>query len=298
MAKGLEILRGIFILVLLCISSVVVFIPIIIIALVKLIPFESLQKFCGSLLEVIATGWMYVNTYGAALLLPTKFEVQGLEEMKKDGSYLLMVNHQSWMDIMVLENIFLGKISFAKFFLKNELKWVPILGLAWWAMDFPFMKRYSKAYLKKHPEKQGKDMEATRKACEKFKHMPLTLVNFSEGTRFTAAKAKKQESPYKNLLKPRAGGVSLVMNVMGAKMDSIIDVTIYYPSKYMTMWDYLSGRIKNIKIDIRYIPITKQMHGNMQCADFVQYIRGLVNNIWQHKDDVMERFKSEKIEDS
>jgi 1-acyl-sn-glycerol-3-phosphate acyltransferase len=296
MTKWLENLRGSFTLILLCISTLVTFLPITLIALVKLIPYAASQKICGRLLEIIATGWMYFNTHGAALFLPTKFEVQGLEKMKKDGSYLLMVNHQSWMDIMVLENIFLGKISFAKFFLKNELKWVPILGLAWWAMDFPFMKRYSKAYLKKYPEKQGKDMEATQKACEKFKHMPLTLVNFSEGTRFTTAKAKKQETPYKHLLKPRAGGVSLVMNVMGEKMDSIVDVTIFYPSKYMTMWDYLCGRIKNIKIDIRYIPITKQMHGNMECADSVQYIRGLVNDIWAHKDAVLEGLKSERVE--
>lgn len=292
--KIFQFLRGSILLLLLCISTLIMFVPILLVGIFKLIPQKTVQTYVRKTIEILAAFWMQLNVYVGRLFLPTRFEVKGLKLMKKHHSYLLMVNHQSWMDIMVLENIFLGKISFAKFFIKDELKWIPILGWVWRIMDFPFMKRYSKTYLKKHPEKKGTDLLSTQKACEKFKHMPLTLVHFSEGTRYSPSKAAKQDSPYRNLLKPKAGGVSLVMNTLGEQMNAILDITIYYPKKNLiTLWDYLSGRIQNIKVDIRYITMTDRMKVDIKCKESIQYIRQLVNDIWQHKDQVLERFNQQ-----
>jgi 1-acyl-sn-glycerol-3-phosphate acyltransferase len=235
---------------------------------------------------------MFINVYGGALLLPTRFNIVGLEKMKKKGSYLLLANHQSWLDIMVLERVFLGKIPFAKFFLKSELIWVPVLGLAWWAMDFPFMKRYSKEYLVKRPEKKGKDLEATKKACQKFQNIPLTLVNFTEGTRYSVDKARKQNSPYKHLLKPKAGGVALVLDILGEKLDTIIDVAIVYSDDKYSLWDYLCGRVRSINISVKYIPITEQMISNSHNRESLHALRENINRIWESKDQIMEDFKN------
>ncbi len=90
----------------------------------------------------------------------------------------------------MLQSVFRGRIPFLKFFLKQQLIWVPLLGLAWWALDFPFMRRHSSEYLAKHPEERGKDLAATRKACEKFAEIPTSVMNFVEGTRFTEAQAR------------------------------------------------------------------------------------------------------------
>ncbi len=67
--------------------------------------------------------------------------MQGVDSLHQRGWYLVSSNHQSWVDILVLQRIFHGRIPFLKFFLKQELIWVPVIGLAWWALDFPFMKR-------------------------------------------------------------------------------------------------------------------------------------------------------------
>jgi 1-acyl-sn-glycerol-3-phosphate acyltransferase len=165
----------------------------------------------------------------------------GFEALRDDGHYLVLANHQSWVDIVVLQTVLNRRIPFLRFFLKSELIWVPFLGLAWWALDFPFMKRYSRRTLARNPELAGKDIEATRRACEKFKGMPVSVMNFVEGTRFTAAKHGRQSPPYRHLLKPKAGGVAFVMDAMGSALHSVVDATIAYPAGIPTMLDLLSG---------------------------------------------------------
>ena len=290
----MENIRGVFILILLLINTAIMSIPLILISLIKLIPFVLIQNICRKILDVLAHIWMWINVSGGKIFLPTKFSIEGIKEMKKDASYLLISNHQSWFDIMVLERVFLGKIPFAKFFLKSELIWVPILGLAWWAMDFPFMKRYSKEYLLKHPEKKGKDLESTKKACEKFKRIPLTLVNFLEGTRYSKEKALKQKVNYKNLLKPKSGGVSLVMDLLGPQMKSIVDVTIVYPNGKITLWDYLCGRIENVNVSISYIPITESMLDSSKSIESLRKLRNIINQLWAEKDLKIELLKKKE----
>src|SRR5579863_10046354 len=108
-----------------------------------------------------------------ALVTRTRWVVDGLQGLNRGGWYLVLSNHQSWVDIPVLQRTFNRRIPFLKFFLKQQLKWVPVLGLAWWALDFPFMQRYSKETLEQHPELRGKDKEATRIACERFRDLPV-----------------------------------------------------------------------------------------------------------------------------
>ena len=65
------------------------------------------------------------------------------------------------------------------------------------------MKRYSKAYLEKHPEKKGKDLETTRKTCAKFRDNPVGIFNFAEGTRFTRASMRSSSHRFATCLNPR-----------------------------------------------------------------------------------------------
>ena len=148
---------------------------------------------------------------------------QGVESLHPRGWYLVSSNHQSWVDILVLQRIFHGHIPFLKFFLKQELIWVPVIGLAWWALDFPFMKRG------KGQGARQSDLKSTREACEKFKRIPTSVINFVEGTRFTPAKHAKQASPYRHLLKPKIGGLGIALATMGEQFEALLDVTIVYP---------------------------------------------------------------------
>ena len=72
----------------------------------------------------------------------------GGADLRVDGHYLVLANHQSWVDIPVLQRVFNRRIPLLRFFLKRQLFWVPVLGLAWWALDFPFMRRSTRAEIK------------------------------------------------------------------------------------------------------------------------------------------------------
>jgi 1-acyl-sn-glycerol-3-phosphate acyltransferase len=199
-------------------------------ALVKLaLPFDGIRKRVDPLLNGIATCWIACNSGWMALTQQTRWDVQGIDSLRHDGWYLVNCNHQGWADIFVLQHLLNRRIPLLKFFLKQQLIWVPVIGLAWWALDFPFMKRHGKSQLRARPDLRTQDRDATRRACEKFALVPTSVMNFAEGTRFTQQKHRAQASPYSHLLKPKAGALALALNAMGEQFNSLVDVTIAYP---------------------------------------------------------------------
>ena len=261
-------------------------------ALKWLLPFQAVRKWLSWFLIKIAESCVAFNSWLIDVVTPTKFIITGLDSLKYEGWYLVISNHQSWVDIPVLQKIFNRRIPFLKFFLKDQLIWVPFLGLAWWALDFPFMKRYSKAFLEKNPQLKGKDIEATRKACERFKFQPVSVMNFVEGTRFTAAKHLRQASPFADLLKVKAGGIAFVLDTMGDSMKSILDVTIVYSDQKPGLVDLFAGRIRHVMIDIVERKITQEMIGDYENdAEFRGSFQKWLNTVWEEKQKTIERLK-------
>lgn len=261
--------------------------PIVLFSILKaLIPVSGWRKFFSYLLDRMASNWVAINTINQKLFTRTQIKVTGLEKLEKKQWYLVIANHQSWVDIVVLQRVLRGKIPFLKFFLKKELIYVPFLGIAWWALDFPFMKRYSQSFIKKNPHLKGKDMETTRKACEKFKYKPVSVMNFVEGTRFTAVKHQKQQSPYKHLLKPKAGGIGFVMTAMGEQLNKVLDVTLYYPDKTPTFLDFLCGRINTVEVIIDIKEVDSELVGDyVNDRNYKIHFQKWLNGIWQAKDE-------------
>ncbi|KPA19624.1 acyltransferase [Candidatus Magnetomorum sp. HK-1] len=224
--------KGVFSLILYFFNTVFCFSFIFPLSLIKLIiPIPLIRKWCNIYLDKLATLWISINGWNIKLTKKINWHVTGLDTLDTKNWYLVVSNHQSWVDILVLQKIFNHKIPFLKFFLKKELIWVPILGLAWWGLDYPFMKRYPKSLIKKKPHLKGKDIEITRRACNKFKDKPVSIMNFVEGTRFTAEKHAQQSSPYSNLLRPKSGGIAFVLAAMGEQIENILNVTIVYPEE-------------------------------------------------------------------
>jgi len=255
-----------------------------------LVPIAGFRAWISRALVAIAEQWIAVNGVLFALITRTRWRVDGVEGLDRRGWYLVLSNHQSWVDIPVLQKTFNRHIPFLKFFLKQKLKWVPVLGLAWWALDFPFMQRYTKQQLEAHPHWRGKDKQATRAACEKFRHAPVSVMNFVEGTRYTAAKHAQQQSPFANLLRPRAGGVAFVLEAMGDMFHSIVDVTIVYPGGRPTMIDLLANRIPEIHVHVRQLPIPQQFIGGdyENDAEFRERFQNWINVLWMEKDALIE----------
>ncbi len=267
-------------------------IPIVIFALLKLIPVAPWQRLISYIIDGCADCWVKVNGLNLALFSRTSIEVSNMPALSEKQWYMVISNHQSWVDIVVLQQIFNGKIPFLKFFLKQQLLYVPIIGLAWWALDFPFMKRYSRAFIEKNPQLKGKDIETTRKKCQKFKLKPVSVMSFVEGTRFTAAKNQQQQSEHQDLLKPRAGGLAFSLNAMAGTIDSLVDVTIYYADGIPSFWQFVSGQVKRINVDIQLSPIVPELIGDYENdAQYKANFQQWLNKCWSDKQVLLNKMK-------
>ncbi|HEK1693541.1 acyltransferase [Pseudomonas putida] len=291
-----RLLTGILTTILLLLNTVVLICPLLVFALLKLVLPGRWRDYASAAVMWVAEAWSEIDKAIFALCIPTQWDIRGVENLRKDTSYLAVSNHQTWVDIPALIESLNRRTPFFKFFLKKELIWVPLLGLAWWGLDYPFMKRYSKAFLEKHPELKGKDLEITKAACELFKRQPVTVVNYLEGTRFTEAKRQAQQSPYRYLLKPKAGGVAFVLAALGEQLDALLDVTIVYPgSKAPGFWDLLNGSISRVIIDIQVRELDPTLWAGDYENDpqFRQTVQAWVNQLWMEKDQRIERLRGE-----
>jgi len=280
-------LRGAFTITVLALNVVFWFVPIVVVAFAKLlIPAAGWRDMMSRWLSALGENWISCNGLILAATQSISWDVEGNLGLQRRGWYLVISNHQSWVDILVLQKVFNRRIPFLKFFIKQQLIWVPFLGLAWWAMDMPFMRRYSREYLAKHPEMRGKDLEATRKACEKFERIPTSIINFVEGTRVTPAKQIERSSPYRYLLPPRAGGVAFVLSAMGDSLHDLLDVTIVYPQGAPSMWDLCCGSVRRIVVRIDRRPIESWLSGGDYQNDeqFRLRFQQWLSEIWSRKD--------------
>jgi 1-acyl-sn-glycerol-3-phosphate acyltransferase len=267
-------------------------IPIHIIAFLKfIVPISSWRQMWTQALIRTIEAWVWVNNVTFWLTQKIKWDISGLDGLNQKSWYLVSSNHQSWLDILVLFHVFTQRIPLLRFFLKQELLWVPVVGAACWALDFPFMKRYSREFLQKHPELRGKDLETTRQACERFKKTPVSVINFWEGTRFTLKKHARQKSPYGHLLRPKAGGLAFTLAAMGEYFDTILDVTIIYPDKPASFWNFLSGRMLHIVVRVQQVAIPPELLAGDYMNDpaFREQFQVWVRDLWQDKDALIEQ---------
>ena len=280
------------VLLLISLSTVLHVVPLLLVALAKaLVPVPAARRVADRLLTGIAEAWIGLNGAMIDGFTPTRVVLDEDAALRADGHYLVLANHQSWVDILVLQKVFNRRIPFMRFFLKRQLIWVPLLGLAWWALDFPFMGRYTPKQVARNPALARRDIEATRRACEKFRAMPVAIMNFVEGTRFTPAKHAAQASPYAHLLKPKAGGVAFVLDAMGQGLHAILDVTIAYPQGRPGMLDLIAGRIGQVRVQVRQRPIPVELLQGDYQADRAFRVRfqQWMNGLWAEKDAALAR---------
>jgi 1-acyl-sn-glycerol-3-phosphate acyltransferase len=286
--KSFRNLQGIATFTALKVNTVFWFVPLFLFAVLKLlVPVPAIRRVLTRWIMTIGEFWVAGNAVIFGMKNSDRLDVRGIEDLSRQGWYLVVSNHQTWVDIVVLQVVMNRRIPFLKFFIKQQLIWFPFLGIAWWAMDMPFMKRYSKSYLAKHPEKKGQDFEATRRACRKFQNTPTTVFNFVEGTRFTAEKKIRRNSSFDHLLPPRAGGIALALTSMGSIFDCILDVTIAYPQGIAQFWALCCGEFDGVVIEIKKRPVENWMiEGDYENdREYRSRFHKWLTQIWQEKDE-------------
>ncbi len=234
--------------------------------------------------------WIGINNAILSCFRGMHWDLQVPDNLDREGCYAVSCNHQSWVDILVLQRAFNRKLPLLRFFLKKELFWVPFMGLAWWSLDFPFMQRYSKEQVRRKPSLAGKDLENARKACEKFREIPVAMMSFPEGTRFSEQKRIESGSPYVRLLKPRIGGIGQVFHALEEQLDGLVDVTVVYPGRGKagppTFWELVSGQIPHIVLRATNREIPAELRGREFRRDrnFRGDLQAWMDRLWRDKD--------------
>ncbi len=244
----------------------------------------------------ITNSWLGVNNWLIDHVLPElkwDISIDDNLDLSMQGRYLMTCNHQSWVDTTVNQYFGLKRMPLTRFFTKWELIFIPFVGQAFKILGFPMMKRHSKEQIAKNPELKNKDMEEARKACEQLLSQPFTLLNYLEGTRFTPEKKAKQGSPYTNLLKPKAGGLALALNILGNDIDALVDMTIVYPDGAPGYGEFWLGDVSRIAVNLRKIDIPDWVLGGNYEEDalYRERFQQWVDQLWTEKDMLISQMK-------
>lgn len=245
----------------------------------------------------ITNRWLAVNNWLIDHVLPnTEWNIQIEDDLKLDlqGRYLMICNHQSWVDTTVNQYFGLTRMPLTRFFTKWELIFIPFVGQAFKILGFPMMKRHSRSQIAKNPELKHHDMLEARKSCEQLLSQPFTLLNYVEGTRFTPEKHAQQKSPYQHLLKPKAGGLALAINILGRKIDALVDMTIVYPDGIPGYGEFWLGEVPRITVHLRKLDIPEWvLAGNYEDdREYRSKFHQWLTQIWQEKDQLISELKA------
>ena len=271
--------------------------PVLALGLTKL--FKKSKKIDETNIQ-ITNSWLSVNNWLINHVLPDldwDISIDERLDLNLQGRYLMMCNHQSWVDTTVNQYFGLTRMPLTRFFTKWELIFIPFVGQAFKILGFPMMKRHTKEQIAKNPELKDRDLLEARKACEQLLSQPFTLLNYLEGTRFTEEKHAQQQSPYKNLLKPKAGGLALALGILGDQIDAFVDMTIVYPEGAPDFGDFWLGDVSRIAVDLRKIEIPAWVMGGNYEDDPVyrERFQHWVDQIWMEKDQLITQLKAKYI---
>ncbi len=261
-------------------------------SLIKLLlPLTPVRRRMDRLNDGCMTLWLLGNSLILGLINRIEWQIEDQTRLDRNGWYLLICNHLSWTDIVILGHLFRRRLPVPKFFVKHEMRYVPFVGLACWGLNMPFMRRYSRQHLLRHPHLRGKDVETARRACNGFRHRPTTIINFVEGSRFTPAKQQALDSPYRHLLPPRPAGMAMTLSAMGEQLSHIVNVTLAYPDNAERPFlDLLCGRMGRIQVHIETLPVTAELRGDYRNdALFKRHFQQWLDRLWQAKDERLAR---------
>ncbi|WP_445157583.1 acyltransferase [Halomonas sp. E14] len=266
-------------------------VPLIFLTALKLItPGRPLRLIVLKGLNGVALNWIGANLWWIRHFLKPQLTMEVPDGLSREQRWLVISNHRSWTDIFLLLMALHRRIPMPRFFLKQQLIWIPIVGLAWWALEYPFMRRYSREQLERSPRLARIDREATQRMCRRAREMPIAIFNFVEGTRFTPAKRDAQQSPYRHLLRPKAGGTAQVLNQLGDQLSGILDMTLHYENPHPTFWGFLCGREGPVTLTARRLEVPSWMTTGSYHDDplYKERFHSWLNALWQEKDQALD----------
>jgi len=286
----MNLLRGILSFTLIALNTLIACIPLYLMGLVRLLLRGRARRWLNRKMDWIIDYWVGSNRllFRVFRLTRVNVRIEGEADLSLDRWYLVISNHQSWADILILQTTFWGRIPPIKFFTKQQLIWIPLLGVAMWLLGFPYVRRMSREQIAANPELVALDREATIAACAGFRDHPTTVLNFLEGTRFTPAKHAAQDARFRSLLNPKLGGMSYVVHGLGDQLYRVLDVTIRYPHGTPTFWELVQGHCQEVEFLVQSRPLPAEVAAATDAESVRAALGPWIEALWHQKDDRVE----------
>ena len=213
-------------------------------------------------------GWIYrsavrIDSFWMLRVVGIQLKVKG--EIPSHPSPIVIVNHQSWFDIPIVQEIISARGPRLTFLVKRSLVWVPVIGWICMLLGFPRLRRTGLL------EDRALDLNAVSQAAKQGVAARHALLIFAEGTRFTPKKRSDQDSPFDHLLRPRVGGFAAACQNF-PEGTPIIDLSIYYDGS-SHFWRCLGGATKVIRVNVSTHSLDQMMSAD-----------AFLNERWRTKD--------------
>lgn len=232
--------------------------------------------------------WVSVNRAICQVLGVVRVQMESSTTLTRSRWYVIVSNHQSWADILILQNELRHLCPVIKFFTKRELLWAPFFGLAMRILAFPYVRRFTSEQLKADPSLHRKNVEAMNQAARRFQERPIAILSFLEGTRFTTKKHSVRGSSYTNLLNPKRGGFAFALSQLNEVNPTVLDATIVYDGAVPSFWGFLCGRSKQVRLYLQELA-APNTEGNIQAW---------INDLWHQKDEFLSGNSVAKVRNS
>lgn len=169
---------------------------------------------------------------------------------------IIVVNHRDMSDILLIMMLAMGKgrIWDLKWFVKDVLKYVPGIGWGMLFLDCVFVKRNWDA-----------DKDKIHSTFSKFQthRIPIWLISFVEGTRFTQAKKIRSQEHAKerglpildNVLLPRTKGFVATVQGLSGYASAVYDLTIGHTGPVPSLWQIMTRKVNLFHMHVKRYPI-------------------------------------------
>jgi len=179
--------------------------------------------------------WVQMLSWWVRKLIPNISEKHN-DTFPKNEPFIIVANHYSWIDIIVLYATVYTKTMPFVFVMKRDLIKLPFIGVICWGLGHPLIYR---------GRARRKNLMILQDAARRALIYRYGIMIFPEGTRYTKSLGKPKG--YKHLLTPRTIGFEKVLDSMGGKI-KVIDVTLQYATSSHAVWDFLRGKLGHVSV--------------------------------------------------
>lgn len=179
--------------------------------------------------------WTNMLAWWVRRLLP-QLETKHQDLIPQNTPYIIVANHYSWLDILVLyATVFNARQAFV-FVMKRSLIKLPMIGIICWGLGHPLLYRGGA---------RRKNLALLKAAAKKMVTYRHGMMIFPEGTRYT--KVDKKPKSYQKLLTPRTVGFEVLMKELGPTVP-VLDVTLVYSDHEHSIMDFLAGKFGHVSV--------------------------------------------------